>query len=79
MFLSGMQSPLLEYKIYKQDQLEKIIRDFIKKKSQIDNVRLNFVVEREVSNRLDWLSFRTKLSKTEIIRRALNNYDPDLE
>lgn len=74
-----MQSPLLEYKIYKQDQLEKIIRDFIKKKSQIDNVRLNFVVEREVSNRLDWLSFRTKLSKTEIIRRALNNYDPDLE
>jgi hypothetical protein len=79
LFIAGNESPLLQYKIYTQENLEKIVRDFVKNKPQAGNVRLNFVLDKDVSNRLDWLSFRTKLSKTEIVRRAINSYDPDID
>jgi hypothetical protein len=79
LFISGNDSPLLHVKIYDDNKIEKIVRDFLRKAGQDDHVRLNFVLEKEVSNRLDWLSFYTKKSKTEIIRNAINNYDLDLE
>lgn len=72
-------TPLLKVKIYDDAQLDKIVRDFLRKADQTDHVRMNFVLEKEVSNRLDWLSFYTKKSKTEIVRNAINNYDLDLE
>lgn len=79
LFIAGNESPLLQYKIYKQENLEKIVRDFLTKSVQVGNVRLNFVLDKDISNRLDWLTFRTKLSKTEIVRRAINSYDPDID
>lgn len=79
LFISGNDSPLLYYKVYTYLTLENSIRDFLRKSVKDSNVRLNFVLDKSVTNRLDWLAFRTKQSKTEIVRRAINAYDPEVD
>jgi hypothetical protein len=79
LFIAGNDSPLLRVKVYKNNEIEKIVRDFLRKASQDERVRMNFVLEKEVNDRLEWLSFYTKKSKTEIVRNAINNYNLDLE
>ena len=76
LFIFGNESPLLSYKIYKDADLIPSIKRFFRANSHNERVRMNFVVDKDISDKLEWLSFRTKSSKTDIIKQAINNYSP---
>ena len=79
LFIAGSEEPLLTFKIYSEEMpIENIIRAYMRKVRKESRIRLNFVVEKDLSDKLDWLSFRTKMSKTDIIRQAINKFDPHL-
>lgn len=74
LFIFGNESPLLSYAVYYKKDVQRQLKGFFRKHTKQDRVRLNFVVDKDTNDRLSWLSFRTKKSKTDIIKEALNNY-----
>lgn len=79
LFINGSEEPLLTFGIYKtHTDIDTFIRKFMRKTDNDSKVRLNFVVDKDLSDKLDWLSFRTKMTKTDIIRKAITSFNSDL-
>lgn len=83
LFIAGTNSPYLRLKNYKNPaELDKIIDDFLSNNSPTSKTRFNLVIERELNNYVEWASFKKNLSKTEIIKNAINNkmkYDEEYQ
>lgn len=77
MFVSGATDSSFTYEIYSEDNISKIIEEFLRKYTIKRTNRVNFVLDSDTLSRLDWLAFRMHTSKTEIIKRALSKYEPE--
>ena len=68
----GIKDPLLTRKEYGDNDLEKIVGDFIKD-NMIKNkdLRFNFVIDRQIYNHLRWRSFKSGKTKAEVVRDLL--------
>jgi len=68
-FGSGISSEFVQFAEYNDENLEKIIVDFIRNNT-IDNkdLRFNFFIDRKIYNYLRWVSFKTGKTKAEILR-----------
>lgn len=74
LFIAGTKSPYLILKNYKNiDEINKIISDFLINNSPTSKVRFNLVLERNQDNYIEWAAFRYKISKTEVIKSAVNS------
>lgn len=79
LFISGSDDIMLDYKLYQPKDLPLIVKSFLRKVEKEPRVRLNFVVDKDLSDRIDWLAFRTKKSKTDILRLAIINLNDKLD
>ncbi len=73
MFIHGIESDLLEVKMYNQQNLFEIIRTFVNKyKNASERKRFHLVLTGFERDYLDWLHFNLGLSRTELIKSMIN-------
>lgn len=73
-FLAMSQSPLLTVKSYRnKEEILPIIKKFMFNAGSKSKTRFNLVINKAQNTYLDWASFITHKSKTEIIQEAINN------
>ena len=71
-FGAGIVSDLLTYKAYTKDSIGTIVGEFIKSNNlHLQDLRFNFVIDREIHNYLRWAAFYANTTRAEIVRRAL--------
>jgi hypothetical protein len=71
-FGSGIVSNLLTYKTYDLESLQGIVHEFVRENNlKVQDLRFNFVIDREIHNYLRWAAFKNNTTKAEVIRRIL--------
>lgn len=71
-FGSGISSDLVRFAEYDDDNLEKIISDFLRDNTiDTKDMRFNFFINRPIYNYLRWASFKTGKTKAEILRELV--------
>lgn len=72
-FIVGAKSPLLSMKGYETTaEIRDIVKDFVNKFGTASKTRFNLVLNKAQDSYIEWASFQTKKSKTEIIQDAIN-------
>ena len=77
MFVSGSDQPNFVFEVYTPQTIERIIATFLRKISKKRTERVNFVFDSDVISRLDWLAFKMRISRTEVVRQALDRMSPE--
>lgn len=74
-FGSGIVSNLLKYVTYETlDDVIKELRDFLDtNRLAPQDLRFNFVIDREIFNYLKWSSFKTNSTKADIVRKLIRD------
>ncbi|MFO0920191.1 MAG: hypothetical protein U0451_00795 [Candidatus Saccharimonadales bacterium] len=74
-FGSGIVSNLLKYVTYeKDDDIVFTVRDFLStNRLAAQDLRFNFVIDREIYNYLKWASFKTNSTKADIVRKLIRD------
>lgn len=69
---SGIKQDFVEYMVYSPDTLEDIISDFLVE-NELSNkdLRFNFFITQKIYNYLRWASYKTRKSKSEILRELI--------
>lgn len=71
-FGSGISSDLVRFAEYDDNNLEKIISDFLRDNTiDTKDMRFNFFINRPIYNYLRWASFKTGKTKAEILRELV--------
>jgi hypothetical protein len=71
-FGEGIVSDLLTYKTYTPDDLKSIVATFLKDHAfSVNDLRFNFVIDKDIDNYLRWMSFNSNTTKADIIRKIL--------
>ena len=68
-------SNLLKYVTYeKDDDIVFTVRDFLStNRLAAQDLRFNFVIDREIYNYLKWASFKTNSTKADIVRKLIRD------
>ncbi len=77
LFVAGATNSHFIYEIYTRATLPRILKTFLLRSTHKRTNRVNFVLDDSTLSRLDWLAFRSHISKTEVISRAIDNYEPN--
>lgn len=74
-FGSGIVSNLLKYVTYETlDDVIKELRDFLDtNRLAPQDLRFNFVIDREIFNYLKWSSYKTNSTKADIVRKLIRD------
>ncbi len=73
-FGSGIVSDLLTYKKYTSSNLSSIITTFLQQNElDLQDLRFNFVIDKEIHNYLRWAAFNANTTKAEVVRRLLRS------
>lgn len=68
-FASGLTSDFVSVRNYTQENLSKLILDFIEQNTiDTKDLRFNFFIDRQIYNYLRWASYKTGKNKSEILR-----------
>ncbi len=71
-FIQGVESDLLEFEVYNDETLRKIIKAFIKKyENSRQRNRFHLVLNEVERKYLDWAQFKSGVSRTQLIRDSL--------
>lgn len=71
-YVSGVKNDLLTYRQYTDDNLEKIVENFIRDNTvKTKDLRFNFVIDRKIHNHLRWKAFEAGKTKAEVVRDLL--------
>jgi hypothetical protein len=72
-FGSGIVSNLLKYVTYEnEDDIMTAVRDFLDmNRLEQNDLRFNFVIDREIYNYLKWASFKSNSTKADIVRKII--------
>lgn len=71
-FGSGISSDLVRFADYDDDNIAKIIGDFLRDNTiDTKDMRFNFFINRPIYNYLRWASFKTGKTKAEILRELV--------
>ena len=77
LFVAGATNSHFTYEIYTKATLPRILKTFLLRGTRKRTNRVNFVLDGSTLSRLDWLAFRLHASKTEVVSRAIDSYDPN--
>ena len=77
LFVAGATNSHFTYEIYTKATLPRILKTFLLRGTRKRTNRVNFVLDDSTLSRLDWLAFRLHASKTEVVSRAIDSYDPN--
>lgn len=73
-FGSGIVSDLLVYKKYDEKDLSAIITNFIEEnRFEVQDLRFNFVIDKDIHNYLRWAAFNGNTTKAEVVRKLLRS------
>ena len=72
LFISGARTSLLTIKNYTKNNLAHIITDYLANNNGDKKVRFNLVIDKPQDNYIEWASYNYKMSKTEVIKQAIN-------
>ncbi len=70
-FIKGITNPKLILAEYTEDDLEKIIRESIKKAKALVDMRFNFFVSPRILNYLDWVGQKRMIPKAVFLRNLI--------
>ena len=71
-FSRGLQTPLVTRVEYDENNLERVVQDFIEANAvSTKDLRFNFVIDRKIYNHLRWKSYKSRKTKGELVRELL--------
>jgi len=71
-FATGVVDPWVKSLSYNEDNLDKIIKDFLDENDiATKDMRFNFFIDRKIYNYLRWSAFKTGKTKAEILRELV--------
>ena len=72
-YSSGLRHALLTVKEYEDNNLEKLVHDFLAENEiSTKDLRFNFVIDRRLYHYLRWKSYKTRKTKAEVVRDLLD-------
>lgn len=72
LFIGGARTSLLTIKSYTKNTLAHIITDYLSHNNGDKKVRFNLVINKPQDNYVEWASYNYKMSKTEVIKQAID-------
>ena len=75
LFVTGGANTHFVYEIYTKATLPRILKTFLLRRARKRTNRVNFVLDDSALSRLDWLAFRLRTSRTDIVSKAIDSYE----